>query len=97
MWRGVVVMIKLFGKSFFSATATQHCLNESHERKSRALTIPWRHHTLNGMHYKTCISFFSSVPQNFFDAVVIFFGELVGGSCRGMYTQGDRGLGTGIN
>lgn len=72
-------MIKSFLKSlflFFSATARHHCLNESHERKFRALTIPWRHHAQDGMHYKTCLSFFSSMPKDILILLSSLPGEL---------------------
>lgn len=68
---GEVLMIKSFRKILSpplllcSATARHRCLNESHERKSKALSTPWRHHTQDGMHYKNLpplFLLFSPVP-----------------------------------
>lgn len=62
------------------ATARHRCLNESHERKSKALSTPWRHHTQDGMHYKNLPPlFFVILPSAnpltplkiYFDSVLI--------------------------
>lgn len=77
--------------SFFFASAWHHCLNESREWKFRALTIPWRHHTQDGMHYKTCLFLFSpQCPKTFQYCSSSFPGELVECSCWGMHVQWKR-------
>lgn len=78
----------LIKSSFFLASAWHHCLNESRERKFRALTIPWRHHTQGGMHYKTCLSFFSPLPKRFECCGLQLLPNLLNAVAEGMMALG---------